>query len=439
MNQMEVLSLFQSKSKLWRMDYYLGTQMPYRSKHTLETNPPKGYNAFYINYVGKHSARTSIYSTSLQQITNFLQYGYETQNLSLRGLELLCKIVGMNELDHILNRTISQPGKRMLEGIANRMIQRYPTVFGHKIIGEASDSRVSREGIKVFCDELQNYIRKEHISIINHDGENPYFDFYKINDAYNEYLRNGEWIPAFDHFVKREDHVNPILRRIFIETEQDKLAASTKEIYQILVDLVQNYASDSNGTISLEYYFNPYDRQYFWENNNMLHYLVNGPTIFQHSLPVDIAFPMLMNMIETSDYAIESGDVSANIRIGDTKMILPFAGLLGIKYASEKTDQLCKTAVIWKDYEIASLAANIQWVFYASNIDLYSKERSISNKIYVKMLYNEQEVNFPFYCETAPYYDWKEVKAYYLLKLKQMNINLSENVYHSLKSYACVS
>ena len=56
----------------------------------------------------------------------------------------------------------------------------------------------------------------------------------------------------------------------------------------------------------------------------------------------------------------------------------------------------------WKDYEIAPMAANVQWIFY------HDKAR----EIWVKFLLNEKEMTLPVSTSRFPYYRWETVCMY---------------------------
>lgn len=61
-----------------------------------------------------------------------------------------------------------------------------------------------------------------------------------------------------------------------------------------------------------------------------------------------------------------------------------------------------RTSKYWKDYEIAPMAANVQWIFY------HDKAR----EIWVKFLLNEKEMTLPVSTSRFPYYRWETVCMY---------------------------
>ena len=110
-----------------------------------------------------------------------------------------------------------------------------------------------------------------------------------------------------------------------------------------------------------------------------------------------------MDFLETTNNAIIEGNVSADLRFAHAETIIPFAALLGIDIASAQTNDLNYVLDIWKDYQIAPMAANIQWILYNND----------SGEYLIKMLLNEKEVTFPIESDNIPYYKWDDVSSYY--------------------------
>ena len=72
----------------------------------------------------------------------------------------------------------------------------------------------------------------------------------------------------------------------------------------------------------------------------------------------------------------------------------------------------------WRDYEIIPMGGNLQLIFYRP--DNGSGDLTEDN-ILVKALINEQEVTMPGVPVNGPYYQWKDLRNYYLSKLNSFN------------------
>jgi hypothetical protein len=110
--------------------------------------------------------------------------------------------------------------------------------------------------------------------------------------------------------------------------------------------------------------------------------------------------------------AIAAGDLShgAKLRFTHAEIIVPFAAILGLSFTPVPQAETYDYATNpWRGELVAPLAANIQW-------DIY---RDAAGRVLVKMLYNEQEIDFKPACESARFtyrshfYDYAKLKTCY--------------------------
>ena len=64
----------------------------------------------------------------------------------------------------------------------------------------------------------------------------------------------------------------------------------------------------------------------------------------------------------------------------------------------------------WRNYRIFPMGCNIQLIFY--------RPKKGNGDILVKALLNEREAYLPIKTTQWPYYNWKELRQYYLNKIK---------------------
>lgn len=85
----------------------------------------------------------------------------------------------------------------------------------------------------------------------------------------------------------------------------------------------------------------------------------------------------------------------------------------------EKTDvQVCRpdsVSVYWKDYEISPMAANVQWLFY----------RDRDQRIWVKILLNEEAAALPISTACFPYYSWEKTRIFFNQRIEMAKKTLS--------------
>ena len=122
---------------------------------------------------------------------------------------------------------------------------------------------------------------------------------------------------------------------------------------------------------------------------------------------------VLDSIVSKADQVILKGEPTVDLHFSHDSSVLPLSYLLGLKEArSGKADipNIYKYISIDK---IIPMAANIQMVFY---------RKKDSDDVLVKCLLNENETTIPIDTDCAPFYHWKDVRAYYLKMLEEANV-----------------
>ena len=120
---------------------------------------------------------------------------------------------------------------------------------------------------------------------------------------------------------------------------------------------------------------------------------------------------LLRNVIETADTIVnKSGYNGATMRFGHEVCVMPLACLMELDSCGRQVSDLEHLDQQWVNYRIFPMASNIQLVFY--------RPKKGKGDILVKALLNEKETTLPIPTDCAPYYKWKDLRAYYLKKLE---------------------
>lgn len=424
-------------SSINHFPFYLGTKSPYPYESTegnpysctsyTNTPPPPGYQPFYINYLGRHGAR---YLESKEQLTfliGVLEKNKVDSNLTDAGFELLSELKRIEEIEENRYGGLTPYGADMLKGIANRMYHEYPSVFGKKLYAESTYVQRVIDSMFTFLGELFLYIPPE-TAIISSNGEiDPILRFFDINVAYVCYKDSKWWEPMIEKYQKCCNPSVSISQQFFTYPIEEKILLEfAPSLFNVLIEEFDLSEPPYNAIRLLYTYFTDRDRYFYWEKNNLTAFYKTGPSCNGIMLPTNISFALLRNFIETSDSAIKTGEISANLRFAHAETIIPFASILKLSCCSKQTNSLPHVSSIWRDYEIASMAANIAWIFY---------KHPDKDEILVKMTYNEQEICFPFCSTHGPYASWNEVRAYYCSLLDSLCIDCSQSVIEQVSNY----
>lgn len=415
-----LLGVVGCKKKDYRMN---GTYMPYTYEEQNYTAPPKGYEPFYINYVGRHGSRYPVSNADILFLKKKLTEAQAKSSLSNKGKELLLQLERIEKECEGKWGNLSVLGENQVRGIAQRMLANYPDLFQDHIYVQSDIAERCVKSMGAFMDEFYKKLPKQQITIDILPEQNAVLNFFDINLAYLKYKKEGTWREQYHMYADSLLKDNRPIRSLFIGEYGDTISHKihfSHALYSIYAIL-----PDTDISVSLEDYFTGEELFTLWSIENIRQYLEKGPSPESKGLSVNMCFPLLEDFLATSYNAISEGEVSADFRFAHAETIIPFAAILGIPIASAKVTDLNKVNTQWLDFQIAPMAANIQWIFYSNE----------NGHFLVKMLLNEKEVPFPIKSDIAPYYDWDDVRNYYQNILDSLPVIPSFSTERKVKYY----
>ena len=224
---------------------------------------------------------------------------------------------------------------------------------------------------------------------------------WKKKVADGERVEKGDWISLYESFVQDKIVFTPVMKKIFLtsgqETEQEK-----REFVMALFSIAA-ILPDTGLSFNMKGILKDKEWYGYWQTQNLRQYLTKSAAPVGNMLPVAIAWPLLSEFIQTTEQAINGqSDNRVDLRFAHAETVIPFVALMGIGKTDIQIASPDSVSIYWKDYEIAPMAANVQWVFY----------RDKNCQVWVKILLNEQEVTIPVVTSFFPYYRWEEVCHY---------------------------
>ena len=444
---------------------YAGTAMPYPLIKNLPVLNHDGMVPFYINHLGRHGARFPTSGRALEKVRNVLILAEQEKRLTVKGQELLATVlrlseafegqwgelsaVGKQEQKGIAERTtsgralekvrnvlilaeqenrltvkgqellatvlrlseafegrwgeLSAVGEQEQKGIAERMLLRYPEIFVDSARIEAIASYIPRciSSMDAFLSGMEKQDSSLVIKKSAGKQYNPLLRFFDLNKPYVYYKEKGDWISLYESFVQDKIVFTPVMKRIFLtsgqETEQEK-----REFVMALFSIAA-ILPDTGLSFNMKGILNDKEWYGYWQTQNLRQYLTKSAAPVGNMLPVAIAWPLLSEFIQTTEQAINGqSDNRVDLRFAHAETVIPFVALMGIGKTDIQIASPDSVSIYWKDYEIAPMAANVQWVFY----------RDKNCQVWVKILLNEQEVTIPVVTSFFPYYRWEEVCHY---------------------------
>ena len=235
-------------------------------------------------------------------------------------------------------------------------------------------------------------------------------------------VRCQKWLqnPTFDFkiltadIMKMEDRllvekVNParLMRLLFADSpETDRVVGSPHRFVLALFDAAsacQSLEHELDG-LDIDDFFTREERLALARVKNCRYYAGMGNSVEFGDEVMCVARPLAGDFVARADEAVKGGGVCADLRFGHDSMLLPFAGLIGLKGPGDRVP----AAESWKDcplWKIIPMAANMQVVLY----------RKDGGEYLVKVLYNERETAVRGLTpQSGPYYRWKDFRAHLL-------------------------
>lgn len=400
---MFVLCLFIYFSFAWgqaSVQQYAGTAMPYPFIENSSTFSSDGMIPFYINHLGRHGARFPTSGKDLNKVIEVLTFAECENRLTAEGVELLSTVRYLAGLFKNQWGKLSKLGEQEQKGIAGRMIEHYPLLFTGAARIEAIATYVPR------CinsmDAFLSVIKQHNSALYIERSEGRQYDtllrFFDFNKSYVCYKKNGEWIPVYEAFLEKKISPAPVMKRLFLNPEQETNEEARKFVRALFA--IAAILPDTDISLNLENFFTTEEWFDYWQTQNLRQYLSKSAAPIGKMLPVAIAWPLLSEFIRTAEEVINGqSNKQANFRFAHAETVIPFVVLLGIEKTDSSIANPDSVALYWKDYEIAPMAANVQWIFYRDN----------EQNVWIKILLNEQEAALPLATDRFPYYQWEEV------------------------------
>ena len=398
--------MFCPVSILWgqdRIQQYAGTAMPYPIVKDSFVFFQDSMVPFYVNHLGRHGARFPTSGKALNRVKEILELAQRENRLTSGGVTLLSTIQNLSETFDGQWGKLSVVGEEEQRGIARRMIERYPQLFSDSVKVQAIATYVPRciHSMDAFLACMVEFNSSLHIQRNEGKQYNDILRFFDLNQSYVDYKENGDWRPIYETFVRRKISSASVMENFFLESGQE----TDKEAEEFVMALFSIAAilPDTGTPINLDGLFTIGEWDNYWQTQNLRQYMSKSSSPIGRMLPVAIAWPLLSEFIHSADEVIEGkSDTRANFRFAHAETVIPFVALMGIEGTDVKVVVPDSVSKYWKDYEIAPMAANVQWIFY------HDKAR----EIWVKFLLNEKEMTLPVSTSRFPYYRWETVCMY---------------------------
>lgn len=415
----------------------LGTKSLYQAPTQILSPIPKGYKPVFINHVGRHGARHLTKEVNTSYAYRLLIKADSVKALTPQGQLLLKMVKSLAAVEKGQVKSISAEGIRELAGIGQRMYKQNPTVFGDtpKLnVTETKEIR-TKQSADAFLSGLRDGFKAA--PVIQESIDDTNLRFYDFSPAYAQFEEDGPWvkyreaIAAQNHFTQINNAIaqrffSTVFFKILSAANREKLVGDAYGFYAITPSLKTEIAKSGlkPADLAFQLLFTQAEMKVLSKINEADDFYVKGPGIDAHGLQVRIAAPLLVNFINTADDFVKNGTYNAVLRFAHAETISPIATLMDITSAS-RSSYTTEIAPGWSASNVIPLSANIQWIFYKNDAGNYL----------VRVLLNEKEVQINgVKTKNYPFYNWEDLRSFYVAKLKGLNVNLTDDVSDYLKN-----
>ena len=385
------------------------------------TPAPKGYIPFYMSHYGRHGSRWLISKDSYTSVVEPMQKARQYGKLTAKGEEVLGQLEafvklpvpnfpaldGQYEGAQLRLGDLSSVGERQHHGIGKRMTQNFPEIFKAKNVAIDARSTVVPRCILSMVAECEELMAANPTARIHNDVSEA-LQYYLnaprtgLVKAMREKSRNAK--RQFGYQVKPDR----LMQVLFHDQQWVADSLKADRIMSQLFEIVTNMQSHDTD-IDLYPLFNNDEIYDQWRTRNISWYLDYGPAPQTGGAMPFSQKNLLRNIIETADTVTQT---QATLRFGHEVCVMPLACLLELDNCGIAVDDLNELDKYWRNYRIYPMACNIQLIFYKPKKSLTSQK-----DILVKALLNERECRLPIPTTRYPYYNWADLRQYYLDKL----------------------
>jgi len=415
------------------IDTLLGTKTLYKAPYVPYSRPPLGYEPVFINYAGRDGARHLTKDVKNEFACKLLLNADSAGYLTEQGKKLLKMVLDLREVEKGKIKSISDEGREELKGLGERMLAGYANVFkGNVNLAIAITKEIrTKQSADAFLsglihDEKIKYTQEEQIDDIN-------LRFYDFSPNYKLFENEVDYGGAKQSIEKEENFdqfKHNIINRFFspvvvlklndrqVENFISDIFGFTTIVYSLRAEIVA--AGFKTEDLNFTVFFTCGELKALAMLDDAVEDLKKGPGTDVDGIQTRVAVPLLIDFIKTIDDFIKSSPFNAKLRFAHAETIAPVSALMNISTADRACGDMKNINKFWQASEIIPLSANIQWILYKKNG---------SSTYLIKILLNEKEAKITgMENKGFPYYQWNELRQYYIDKLSSLNVSLNDNM-----------
>lgn len=373
---------------------------------------PEGYQPFYISHYGRHGSRYLTHDVKFDMVMKYLEDASKSGLLTEVGKQFYSELqqiyVEQSELEGILTAR----GAEEHQGIAERMVRNYPSVFSAD--GEAKRVRCVSSVVHRCLLSMSNFVLSmgriaPDVKIEMTTGER-YMSHICLQSS-EKFKRQN---PVKVNRV-RADEKEDSLRRVMMDpsvmfdvlfTKPSKMRKSVDDAHDFCRHLYlascNGLLTDVNVNILRHYPVEELQKEWFLRNERF--YMAYAFSKENDEVLEEVARPILSDFIEKADVALGDDVTAADLRFGHDTGLLPLVTFIGLEGQPGRL-AFGSVSESWNSSEKICMGSNLQMIFY----------KNADAQILVKFRYNEADTCLSGLApDSDVFYEWTRLRAYLL-------------------------
>ncbi|HXT88695.1 MAG TPA: histidine-type phosphatase [Trebonia sp.] len=400
--------------------------------------PPRGFQPVFTENVQRHGSRDLTSSDDGDALLALWQAAQANNALTTLGKGLGPEITQLLAANAAVGYgNLDQDGKQELTGIAQRMVQRLPSLFASAAKSAAAGSTAPEIAVvaasqqrtvdsgTAFVAGLEKAVPglTPVVGAATTDNNLLYFHKAAVNQDYQNYLASDPRLQAAEAAATDSPtshaQATTMLERSFTPAFVKQLAAGTysaefanevdaaSALYS-LWQVTKDMADEGNWT--MDRYLTTQQESWFGYLDDVTSFYENGPAFSGDDITDKMAGVLLNDMFAQVQAKVNgTSNLIADLRFTHAEEIFPLATLLGLPGSTKQLPAGTEYTYAdnsFRGANVAPMAANIQWDVFKNG-----------STYLVRMLYNEQPTAFkPSCAPTAKgslFYNLNELETCY--------------------------
>jgi len=248
---------------------------------------------------------------------------------------------------------------------------------------------------------------------IYYEASNKYMDYMNFHTAESNQFTSMSTGPLAEEFRKfKEAHTNGerLTSSLFSDPDFIRMQVNPSDLIWGLY-WVASDAQCTENKISFYDIFQPQELFDIWQCSNYQFYVNDANHTAGNEVVISNAKPLLKNIVESADEAINHPENVATLRFGHDGNVIPLIALMQIENFNVSVSDPAELYKYWCNFKTAPMAGNVQIVFF--------KKEKGDGDILVKILLHEKEVHIPVPTNMFPYYKWEDVRNYFMNRIEK--------------------